>query len=113
MVYLLSANGSLMAVDTRETDQHTTSPWEVQTSVSNPSPATVSGHWLYLSAPDGRLLKVDLRKGELTAQTEPRNDPAGRGMLADQPAPMAVGDRVYGYTPRGTIFSVDAGRLGR
>jgi outer membrane protein assembly factor BamB len=111
--YLLSDSGLLVAVDTHRTSAAHAKLWELQTAVSNPSPATVSGGHLYLGAPDGRLLGVDLRRGELTAQTAPRNDPAARGMLAGQQAPVVLGGRVYGFTPRGTVFSVARTALDR
>jgi Protein kinase domain/PQQ-like domain len=110
-VYLLGDSGLLLAVDTRRTSH--AELWELQTAVSNPSPATVSGSRLYLGAPDGRLLVVDLHRGELTTQTTPRNDPANRGMLAGQQPPVALADRVIGFTPRGTVFAVPTGSLHR
>ncbi|WP_018385784.1 serine/threonine-protein kinase [Wenjunlia vitaminophila] len=111
MVYVLANNGTLLAVDTGEGRAGPVVKWELPTSVSNPSPPVVAGHRLFLSASDGRLLAVDLRRGQLTGQTAQRLDPTLHGMLADQPPPLVAGGRVFGFTPRGTVFSVPVDSL--
>jgi len=52
---------------------------------------------------DGRLLAVDRRTGRPVGQSSPR--PAGRSdrVVADIPAPVVSGGRVYGSAPDGTV----------
>lgn len=110
-VYLLVENGGLLAVDTRARKQDKALLWELRTGVNGPSSPALSDGRLYFSAGDGRLLVVDTAAGRLVAQTPPRFDPGRGGAIQDQPAPIVAGGRVYGATPRGSVFSVPLDEL--
>jgi len=107
-VYLLGANGSLVAVDLRADRQR----WSVQTTVSQGSAPVADGKRVYLSAADGRLLAVDAAKGRLAGQTDPRLNPDAAAATADLPVPVPGGGRVHATAPDGTVFAVDAGSPG-
>ncbi|MFJ9180785.1 PQQ-binding-like beta-propeller repeat protein [Streptomyces sp. NPDC102360] len=100
--YLLAAGGALVARDLASGKQL----WRSETSVSRGSAPAVdaASDRVYVSAPDGRLLAVDRRTGRPVGQTRPR--PAGRSdrVVADIPAPVVNGGRVYGSAPDGTVF---------
>jgi outer membrane protein assembly factor BamB len=104
-VYLLSDTGALIAAGTHGV------LWQLETSVSDPSPPIVAGGRMYVGAPDGRLLAIDLRGGALLGQTPPRLEAGRRGYLGSQTAPVVVGRRVFAYTPNGTVFCVDVRTL--
>ncbi|MEV6763732.1 serine/threonine-protein kinase [Streptomyces sp. NPDC051105] len=104
VVYLLSAGGSLEAVDLESRKRL----WALQTSVSRGSAPAADDRYVYFTAADGRLLAVDARKGTLVGQT-----PARLGANADQvtaalPAPLILDTHVYATAPDGTVFAVDA-----
>ncbi|MEB8341065.1 serine/threonine-protein kinase [Streptomyces endophyticus] len=100
-VYLLAAGGALVAQDLASGKQ----VWRSETSVSRGSAPAVdaASDRVYVSAPDGRLLAVDRRTGRPVGQSGPR--PAGRSdrVVADIPAPVVSGGRVYGSAPDGTV----------
>ncbi|WP_171172391.1 protein kinase domain-containing protein [Streptomyces sp. I05A-00742] len=101
-VYVLSADGGLLSVDTERGVQL----WRVETSVANAS-ALVSDHRrVYFSAADGRLIAVDTSHGELLGQTKPRLARAGQGFPGVLPPPVAARGKVYGSAPDGTVFAV-------
>ncbi|MCX5532917.1 PQQ-binding-like beta-propeller repeat protein [Streptomyces sp. NBC_00006] len=99
--YLLAAGGALVAQDLASGKQ----VWRSETSVSRGSAPAVdaASNRVYLTAPDGRLLSVDRRTGRPVGQSSPR--PAGRSdrVVADIPAPVVSGGRVYGSAPDGTV----------
>ncbi|MFF3410327.1 PQQ-binding-like beta-propeller repeat protein [Streptomyces sp. NPDC002742] len=102
--YLLGSDGSLVAVNTRTSEQS----WRVETSVSRASAPTVAGHRLYLTAPDGRLIAVDTDRGTLLGQTRTRLG-SDRGSIAGAlPAPLAAENHVCATAPDGYLFAVDA-----
>jgi outer membrane protein assembly factor BamB len=102
--YLLGSDGSLVAVNTRTSEQS----WRVETSVSRASAPTVAGHRLYLTAPDGRLIAVDTDRGTLLGQTRARLG-SDRGSIAGAlPAPLAAENHVCATAPDGYLFAVDA-----
>ncbi|MFD7404311.1 serine/threonine-protein kinase [Streptomyces sp. NPDC059866] len=102
-VYLLGADGALVAVDTRTSAQL----WRLETSVSFPSAPVVAGGRLYFSAGDGRVVAVDTGKGALLGQTRARPG-AGRGsVVSGLPLPVAGDGRVFAAAPGGSLFAVD------
>lgn len=105
VVYVLSADGGLTAVDT---GGHGRQLWRLETSVANASPLVADEGRLYFSAADGRLLAVDSARGTLLGQTSPRPAEAGRGFPGVLPAPVAADGKVFGSAPDGTVFAVDA-----
>ncbi|WP_461005771.1 protein kinase domain-containing protein [Streptomyces capparidis] len=107
-VYLLDATGMLMAVDTRARAVR----WELETAVNNPSPPVAAGERVYLSSPNGQLLSVDARRGVLLKQTQPRFDRDLRGTL-EVPVPIVTRERIYAFTPRGSVFSVAVRDMGK
>ncbi|MES4908973.1 MULTISPECIES: serine/threonine-protein kinase [unclassified Streptomyces] len=109
LVYLLCADGGLVAVDPRRTDPATAQRWRMETSVGNASPLVAAGDRLYFSAADGRLLAVDAAGGELLGQTPPRTGKAQKSYLELVPAPVAADGKVYGSAPDGTVFGVADG----
>ncbi|NUS88345.1 MAG: PQQ-binding-like beta-propeller repeat protein, partial [Streptomyces sp.] len=106
LVYLLCADGGLVAVDPRRTDPAAAQRWRMETSVGNSSPLVAAGDRLYFSAADGRLLAVDAVGGELLGQTPPRTGKAQKSYLVLVPAPVAADGKVYGSAPDGTVFGV-------
>ncbi|MFD9203876.1 PQQ-binding-like beta-propeller repeat protein, partial [Streptomyces anthocyanicus] len=64
-VYLLAAGGALVAVDIEAGKQR----WHRETSVSRASAPAADDRYVYVSAPDGRLLAADVRTGRLVGQT--------------------------------------------
>ncbi|WP_425248087.1 serine/threonine-protein kinase [Streptomyces sp. NEAU-NA10] len=102
-VYLLTFDGSLVAVDTLAGKRL----WSLQTAVSRGSVPTADGEHVYFSAPDGRLLAVDAAAGKLIGQTPLRLGANSDEVVTTLPAPGAVGGRVYAGAPDGTVFAVD------
>ncbi|QKV97671.1 serine/threonine-protein kinase [Streptomyces sp. NA02950] len=102
-VYLLCADGGLVAVDTGRGERG----WRLETSVANASPLVATDGRLYFSAADGRLLAVDAERGTLIGQTEPRAGGAGQSYLELVPAPVAADGKVFAAAPDGTVFGVD------
>ncbi|MEU8828715.1 serine/threonine-protein kinase [Streptomyces sp. NPDC048636] len=102
-VYLLCADGGLVAVDTERGGRG----WRLETSVANASPLVATDGRLYFSSADGRLLAVDAARGTLIGQTEPRASGAGRSYLELVPAPVAADGKVFAAAPDGTVFGVD------
>ncbi|CAM5706418.1 serine/threonine-protein kinase [Streptomyces aurantiogriseus] len=102
-VYLLTFDGSLVAVDTLAGKRL----WSLQTAVSRGSVPTADGEHVYFSAPDGRLLAVDADAGKLIGQTALRLGADSDKVVTALPAPGAVGGRVYAGAPDGTVFAVD------
>ena len=108
-VYLLATGGALVAVDVEAGKQR----WRLETSVSRGSVPTADDRTVYVTAPDGRLLATDARTGKLLGQTRPRlSDGGTSGVVADVPAPLVVGDRIYGSAPDGSVFAVDRSKPG-
>ncbi|MFD0308561.1 serine/threonine-protein kinase [Streptomyces sp. NPDC127119] len=103
-VYLLAAGGALVAVDIEAGKQR----WHRETSVSRASAPTADDRYVYVSAPDGRLLAADVRTGKLVGQTPTRLGEDGERVVAEVLPPMVVGDRVYASAPDGSVFGVDA-----
>ncbi|MEV0281865.1 serine/threonine-protein kinase [Streptomyces sp. NPDC050610] len=109
MVYLLGAEGGLVAVDTARGGRG----WRLETSVANASQLVAGEGRLYFSAADGRLLAVDTDRHTLMGQTPPRLARAGHGYLELVPAPVVADGRVYAAAPDGTVFAVDGRAPGR
>ncbi|MER6083174.1 serine/threonine-protein kinase [Streptomyces sp. NPDC001833] len=104
VVYLLSAGGSLEAVDLESGKQL----WELQTSVSRGSAPVTDDRHVYFTAADGRLLAVDRRRGTLVGQTPARLGTNAGQVTAALPAPLLRGTHLYATAPDGTVFAVDA-----
>ncbi|MEU9339527.1 serine/threonine-protein kinase [Streptomyces sp. NPDC048290] len=107
-IYLIGADGALVAVDARKSGQ----VWRLETSVSFPSAPVVAGGRLYFGAGDGRIVAVDTAKGALLGQTEPRPGAARESMVSGLPEPVVGGGKVFGAAPDGRVFSVDGGAAG-
>ncbi|MEU8976618.1 serine/threonine-protein kinase [Streptomyces monashensis] len=103
-VYLLSAGGSLEAVDLTGGKPL----WHLETSVSRGSAPVADGAHVYFTAADGRLLAVDARAGRLVGQTPARLGTDAGVVTADLPAPLVVEGHVYAGAPDGTVFGVAA-----
>ncbi|MET8132763.1 serine/threonine-protein kinase [Streptomyces sp. NPDC005251] len=101
--YLLGSDGSLVAVNTRTSEQL----WRAETSVSRASAPTVAGHRLYLTAADGRLVAVDTDRGTLLGQTKVRLESDRGSLISVLPAPLAAGNHIYAAAPDGSLFAVD------
>ncbi|MGY5052219.1 serine/threonine-protein kinase [Streptomyces sp. 900105755] len=108
VVYLLSAGGSLEAVDLESGKQL----WELQTSVSRGSAPVADDRHVYFTAADGRLLAVDRRGGTLVGQTPARLGTNAGQVTAALPAPLLLDSHVCAAAPDGTVFAVDAGDPG-
>ncbi|MCV2463805.1 serine/threonine-protein kinase [Streptomyces sp. ICN988] len=104
-VYLMGAGGSLVAVDMAAGKQ----AWRLETGVSRGSKPVSDGRHVYVTAPDGRLLGVDARRGTLLGQTRPRLGAESDTVPASLPTPVLAGGHVYAGAPDGTVFGV-AGR---
>ncbi|WP_406378276.1 protein kinase domain-containing protein [Streptomyces sp. NBC_00197] len=104
VAYLLGSDGSLVAVDSLTSKQL----WRVETSVSKASAPVVSGHRLYLSAVDGRLIAVDTDRGALLGQTRARLGDQRGSRVGLLPAPLPARDKIYATSPDGFLFAVDA-----
>ncbi|KUJ67595.1 serine/threonine protein kinase [Streptomyces albus subsp. albus] len=108
MVYLLSGDGGLLALDTRAGIPEP-QRWRLETSVGNASPLLATADRVYFSSADGRLLAVDATQGRILGQTRIRAGKPGQGYAGTLPAPVAAAGRVFGSSPDGTLFAVDAG----
>ncbi|MFE9068204.1 PQQ-binding-like beta-propeller repeat protein [Streptomyces violaceusniger] len=106
-VYVLGADGGLVAVDTGREGAARARLWRLETSVANASPLVAADGRLYFSAADGRLLAVDAERGEVIGATRSRGGAAGRGFLDLMPAPVAADGKVFATGPDGTVFAVD------
>ncbi|MDX2292481.1 MULTISPECIES: serine/threonine-protein kinase [Streptomyces] len=107
VVYLLSMDGRLLALDTAV--EKGGRLWELETGASNVSvPVLGPDERLYLSAADGRLFAVDTARGAVVGQTRPRLRNGRLGYATQVPAPLVSGDRVFGTAPDGSVFAVDA-----
>ncbi|MFF3872476.1 serine/threonine-protein kinase [Streptomyces sp. NPDC001978] len=104
VVYLLSAEGSLEAVDVVGGKR----VWHVQTSVIRGSAPISDGAHVYLTAPDGRLLAADARHGSLVGQTPPRLGTNSSEVPVALPTPLIANGHIYATAPDGTVFAVDA-----
>ncbi|WP_309096662.1 serine/threonine-protein kinase [Streptomyces sp.] len=102
VVHLMATGGALVAVDLAAREQL----WSLQTGVVRGSRPVADGRHVYVTAPDGRLLGVDARRGKLLGQTPPRLGARSDRVPAALPEPVVVGDRVYGSAPDGTVFAV-------
>jgi outer membrane protein assembly factor BamB len=105
VVYLLSAGGSLEAVDLDSGKRL----WELQTSVSRGSAPVADDRHVYFTAADGRLLAVDARNGTLVGQTPARLGTNAGQVTAALPAPLVLATHIYATAPDGTVFAVAAG----
>jgi outer membrane protein assembly factor BamB len=103
MVLLMGTGGSLAAVDLEARKQL----WNLETGIVRGSTPVVGDGYVYVTAPDGRLLAVDARRGKLVGQTSPRLGGRSDRVPAALPEPVLVGDRVYGSAPDGTVFAVN------
>ncbi|MGW0827472.1 serine/threonine-protein kinase [Streptomyces sp. NPDC002845] len=102
-VFLMASGGTLMAVDLDAREER----WRLETAVLRGSAPVTDGTHVYFTAPDGRLLGVDARKGKLLGQTSPRLGTNSDRVVAALPDPVIVGDRVCTSAPDGTVFGVD------
>ncbi|MFE2045573.1 serine/threonine-protein kinase [Streptomyces sp. NPDC059477] len=104
-LYLIGADGALVAVDARESAQ----VWRVETSVSFPSAPVVDGARLYFSAGDGRVVAFDTARGELLGQTGARPGTARESVVSGLPEPVVSDGKVFAAAPDGVLFAVDGG----
>ncbi|WP_406726185.1 serine/threonine-protein kinase [Streptomyces sp. GD-15H] len=102
VVHLMSAGGSLVAVDLEAQKQL----WNLETGLTRGSAPVSDGRHVYVTAPDGRLLAVDAATGRLLGQTAPRLGKAD-GVAAVLPQPVIANGQVYASAPDGTVFAVD------
>jgi outer membrane protein assembly factor BamB len=112
VAYLSDVGGSLVAVDTRRAGKNGVGAelWRLETSVSRPSRPVVSGGRVYVTAPDGRLLATDARRGEPLGQTRPRLGGDTARVVAELPRPVVMDGEVFAGAPDGSVFAVDARR---
>ncbi|MFI1400602.1 PQQ-binding-like beta-propeller repeat protein [Streptomyces sp. NPDC020681] len=104
-VYLSGSGGSLLAVDMSGAGA---ALWRLETSVTHLSRPAADARAVYVTAGDGRLLAVDAVRGALIGQTEPRMDDGRYTFAPMLPTPVAVGGRVFGTAPDGSVFALDA-----
>lgn len=104
MVHLLSAGGSLEAVDLAAGKRL----WQVETSVSRGSAPVGDGEHVYFTAADGRLLAFDAHDGRLAGQTRSRLGDHADEVTADMPPPLLADGHIYAAAPDGTVFAVAA-----
>lgn len=105
--YLLDTAGRLTALDTAAAPAGRVL-WELETAAGNVSaPVLGPDGRLYFSVADGRLLAVDTGRGALLGQTGPRLRDGRLGYATTVPAPVVVGDKVFGTAPDGSVFAVD------
>ncbi|MDQ1017304.1 serine/threonine-protein kinase [Streptomyces afghaniensis] len=102
VVHLMATGGALVAVDLEAREQR----WSLQTGVVRGSTPVADDRYVYVTAPDGRLLAVDARRGKLVGQTSPRLGDRSDRVPAALPEPVLVGDRVYAGAPDGSVFAV-------
>ncbi|MYT69785.1 MULTISPECIES: serine/threonine-protein kinase [unclassified Streptomyces] len=107
-VYVYAAGGLVYAVDTRPgTAKGEAVRWQRDTSVSRPSRPVAAGGSLYYTATDGRLIAASARTGAPLAQTRPRPAPRSDRLVAELPAPVVIGGKVYAGAPDGSVFGMD------
>ncbi|GGN05345.1 serine/threonine-protein kinase [Streptomyces fuscichromogenes] len=104
VVYVLSATGSLDAVDMDAGKR----VWHLETSVSRGSAPVADNRHVYFSAADGRLMAVDAASGKAAGQTSSRFGSGTGGVATSVPAPLIAGTHIYATAPDGTVFAVDA-----
>ncbi len=103
VVYLLSSvGGAMVAVDMKGREQL----WRAESGVARSSAPVADERYVYFTAPDGRLLAVDVRKGELSGETPVRLGASDR-VTASLPEPVIIDGRVCSGAPDGTVFGVD------
>ncbi|EPJ36161.1 hypothetical protein STAFG_6786 [Streptomyces afghaniensis 772] len=102
VVHLMATGGALVAVDLEARRQR----WSLETGVVRGSTPVADDRYVYVTAPDGRLLAVDARRGKLVGQTSPRLGERSDRVPAALPEPVLVGDRVYAGAPDGSVFAV-------
>ncbi|MFF7793211.1 PQQ-binding-like beta-propeller repeat protein [Streptomyces sp. NPDC007991] len=102
VVHLMATGGALVAVDLEARRQR----WSLETGVVRGSTPVADDRYVYVTAPDGRLLAVDARRGKLVGQTSPRLGDRSDRVPAALPEPVLVGDRVYAGAPDGSVFAV-------
>ncbi|MDQ0750354.1 outer membrane protein assembly factor BamB [Streptomyces africanus] len=102
VVHLMATGGALVAVDLEARRQR----WSLETGVVRGSTPVADDRYVYVTAPDGRLLAVDARRGKLVGQTSPRLGDRSDRVPAALPEPVLVGDRVYAGAPDGAVFAV-------
>ncbi|MFE6039466.1 PQQ-binding-like beta-propeller repeat protein [Streptomyces sp. NPDC056452] len=106
--YLLERGGTLLAAGIRPSSGKA-ERWRLETAVGlTSSPVLGEGDRLYFSAADGRLLAVDTEHGTLLGQTRPRLRAGKLSHASSLPAPVVLGTAVYGTSPDGSVFAVDA-----
>ncbi|MFH9009386.1 serine/threonine-protein kinase [Streptomyces afghaniensis] len=103
VVHLMATGGALVAVDLEARRQR----WSLETGVVRGSTPVADDRYVYVTAPDGRLLAVDARRGKLVGQTSPRLGDRSDRVPAALPEPVLVGDRVYASAPDGSVFAVN------
>ncbi|GGY51660.1 serine/threonine-protein kinase [Streptomyces djakartensis] len=103
VVHLMATGGALVAVDVEAREQL----WTLETGVVRGSTPVADARHVYVTAPDGRLLAADARRGKLVGQTPPRLSERSDTVPAALPAPVLVDGRVYAGAPDGTVFAVD------
>jgi outer membrane protein assembly factor BamB len=103
VVHLMATGGSLVAVDLEARKQL----WSLETGVVRGSTPVADDRYVYVTAPDGRLLAVDARRGKLVGQTSTRMSVQSDRVPASLPEPVVVGGRVYAGAPDGTVFAVN------
>ncbi|MET9764692.1 serine/threonine-protein kinase [Streptomyces sp. NPDC006372] len=103
VVHLMASGGALVAVDVKARKQL----WSLETGVVRGSTPVSDGRFVYVTAPDGRLLAADARRGKLVGQTPTRLSDQSDRVPASLPTPVLVDDHVYAGAPDGTVFAVD------
>ncbi|MFJ4567556.1 serine/threonine-protein kinase [Streptomyces caelestis] len=103
LVHLMGTGGSLVTVDMDAQRQR----WSLETGVLRGSTPVGDGRYVYVSTPDGRLLAVDARHGQLVGQTPSRLGSGADRVPAALPRPVIVEGRVYATAPQGTVFAVN------
>ncbi|MFB7599249.1 serine/threonine-protein kinase [Streptomyces sp. NPDC056160] len=104
VVHLMSAGGSLTAVDMAAGRRL----WSLETSVSRGSAPVADARYVYVLSADGRLLAVDAGRGVLVGQTAARLGAGADRVAASVPQPVPAAGHVYAGAPDGTVFAVDA-----
>ncbi|MEU0243122.1 serine/threonine-protein kinase [Streptomyces sp. NPDC006235] len=102
VAHLMATGGALVAVDLEARKQR----WSLETGIVRGSTPVADDRYVYVTAPDGRLLAVDARRGKLVGQTSPRLGERSDRVPAALPEPVLVGDRVYAGAPDGSVFAV-------
>ncbi|MEV5463345.1 serine/threonine-protein kinase [Streptomyces sp. NPDC002788] len=103
LAHLMGTGGSLVAVDLEAKRQL----WSLETGIVRGSTPVADDRHVYVTAPDGRLLAVDARRGKLVGQTAPRPGTRPDRVPGALPEPVLVGDRVCASAPDGSVFAVN------